>query len=69
MTPPTAPVAPERAVLLDYLALTDEEIDQKYPRIGKADRSRMKREAKRHRERARVAELLSMEGKDGIQTD
>lgn len=60
MTPPTAP-KPEPTVLLDYLNLTDEEIDQKYTRLGKADRTRMKREAQRHRERAMVARVLAAE--------
>ena len=45
-----------------WLTMTDKEIDQTYFHFGKADRTRMKKEAAKERLRIRVRQILAEEG-------
>jgi hypothetical protein len=47
-----------------WLAMTDEEIDAKYYYFGRADLTRMKREAATERARKRVREIMAQELED-----
>ena len=53
--PPPVPEKP-------WLTMTDDEIDQEYFHFGRADRTRMKREAAQERLRVQVREALESEG-------
>ena len=52
-----------------WLAMTDEEIDQKYCHLGKADRTRMKRAAEAERLRNIARTALAQEEDTGITHD
>jgi len=49
-----------------WLTMTDEEIDRKYYHVGKADRTQMKKEARKEQARIEVRKLMEIES-DGTQ--
>ena len=52
-----APTSPQKP----WLTMTDEEIDAAYWRVGKADRTRMKKDAATERQRQEVRKILGNE--------